>query len=101
MAAQQANRDASADFRFLDDRAAFAGPPHAAGGIVGIGADDDVIVMHFDQRSDKWPVAQATSDPVTDRIANLEALFVEIEFERAVFSHTLHDLSPFACLAAI
>ena len=54
---QQANRDASGYFRFLDDGAAFAGSAHAAGGIVRVSADNDMIVMHFEQRSDKRPVA--------------------------------------------
>ena len=42
--------------------------------------------MHFDQRADEGKPFQAAVDPVAYGVADLEALFIEVEFERAVFT---------------
>ena len=62
-----------------------------------IAGDHHVIFIHLDQRSDEGKALKATIHAETDRITDLEGLFIEVEFEGTCFpfvAHTLHFSSP-------
>src|SRR5690606_27410864 len=90
-------RGTPSDLRVIHHRPILARTSVALRRIVGITGNDHVVVMHFEQSADEGEALEAAGDPVAHGIADLEALGIEVELERAgltCFAHSLHRNSP-------